>query len=64
MWISFEISELFLSESFRDILSLESLWTLYIQVSKKTTTKKQNAGPSNKANKKEKNEGNKFLYIP
>ena len=48
-----------------DIVGTEFLWTLSIQVSKNTTTKKQTARDSNTTNKKEKNEkGNNFLYIP
>ena len=48
-----------------DIVSTEFLWTLSIQVSKNTTTKKQTARASNTTNKKEINEkGNNFWYIP
>ena len=44
-----------------DNVSTELLWTLSIQVSKNTTTKKQTAKASNTTNKKEKNEkGNNF----
>ena len=47
-----------------DIVSTEFLWTLSIQVSKNTTTKKQTARASNTTNKMEKNEkGNTFCYI-
>ena len=47
-----------------DIVSTEFLWTLSIQVSKSTTTKKQTARASNTTNKKEKNEKGNFWYIP
>ena len=47
-----------------DIVSTEFLWTLSIQVSKNTTTKKQTAKASNTTNKKEKNEkGNNLWHI-
>ena len=47
-----------------DIVSTEFLWTLSIQVSKNTTTKKQTARASNATNKKEQNEKGNFWYIP
>ena len=47
-----------------DIVSTELLWTLSIQVSKNTTSKKQTAKASNTTNKMEKNEkGNNFCDI-
>ena len=47
-----------------DNVSTELLWTLSIQVSKNTTTKKQTAKASNTTNKKEKNEkGNNLWHI-
>ena len=48
-----------------DIVSTEFLWTLSIQVSKNTTTKKQTVGASNTANEKDKiGKGNNFWYNP
>ena len=45
-------------------MSTEFLWTLSIQVSKNTTTKKQTARASNTTNKKEKNKkGKNFWHI-
>ena len=47
-----------------DIVITELLWTLSVQVSKKTTTKMQTARASNETSKKEKNKkGNNFWYI-
>ena len=45
-----------------DNVSTELLWTLSIQVSKNTTTKKQTAKASNTTNKKEKNEKGNNLW--
>ena len=48
-----------------DIVITELLWTLSVQVSKKTTAKKQITRASNKTSKKEKNKkGNNFWCIP
>ena len=46
-----------------DNVSTELLWTLSIQVSKNTTTKKQTSRASNTTNKKEKNEKGNFWHI-
>ena len=47
-----------------DIVITELLWILSVQVSKKTTAKKQIARASNETSKKEKNKkGNNFWYI-